>query len=207
MRLQKKLDVWSEGARLPLAFDCFATKAFCPPWYWNQGPGWLSSQGVLQSDETKIWAQMSNFMRVRLQKQPDAWSEGVLLPLAFDSYATKVFCPPWYWNRGPGWLSSQGVLQSDETKIFAQISNFLRVRLQKPPDAWWEGVPHPLAFDCYATKVFCHPWYWIYGPGWLSFLVKAFSFLLLFDTLIIVEIESLATSPPSQRRRFCKIGQ
>jgi len=32
-------------------------------------------------------------------------------------YATKVFCPPWYWNRGPGWLSSQGVLQSDETKI------------------------------------------------------------------------------------------
>ena len=32
-------------------------------------------------------------------------------------YATKVFYPPWYWNRGPGWLSSQGVLQSDETKI------------------------------------------------------------------------------------------
>ena len=55
---------------------------------------------------------MSNFLRVRLQKQPDAWSEGVPLPLAFDSYATKVFCPPWYWNRGPGWLSSQGVLQS-----------------------------------------------------------------------------------------------
>ena len=27
-------------------------------------------------------------------------------------------CPPWYhWNRGPGWLSSQGVLQSEETKI------------------------------------------------------------------------------------------
>ena len=50
-----------------------------------------------------------------LQKQPDAWSEGVPLPLAFDCYATKVFCPPWYWNWGPGWLSSQGVLQSDET--------------------------------------------------------------------------------------------
>ena len=51
------------------------------------------------------------------QKQRDAWPEGVPLPLAFDCYATKVFCPPWYWNRGPGWLSSQGVLQSDETKI------------------------------------------------------------------------------------------
>ena len=45
-----------------------------------------------------------NFLRVRLQKQPDAWPEGVPLPLAFDCYATKVFCPPWYWNRGPGWL-------------------------------------------------------------------------------------------------------
>ena len=51
------------------------------------------------------------------QKQPDAWSEGVPLPLAFESYATKVFCSPWYWNRGPARLSSQGVLQSDETKI------------------------------------------------------------------------------------------
>ena len=48
---------------------------------------------------------------VQLQKQPDAWSEGVPLPLAFDCYATKVLCPPWYWNRGPGWLSSQGVFQ------------------------------------------------------------------------------------------------
>ena len=54
---------------------------------------------------------------VQLHKQPNAWSEGVPLPLAFDGYATKVFCPPWYWNRGPGWLSSQGVLQSDETQI------------------------------------------------------------------------------------------
>ena len=50
------------------------------------GPGWMLSQGVLQSDETNISAQM---------------------------YVTKVLCPPWYWNRGPGWLSSQGVLQSD----------------------------------------------------------------------------------------------
>ena len=25
------------------------------------------------------------------QKQPDAWSEGVPLPLAFESYATKVY--------------------------------------------------------------------------------------------------------------------
>ena len=120
---QKHPDAWSEGVLLPLAFDCYATKVFCPPWYWNRGPGWLSSQGVLQSDETKISAQISNILRVRLQKHPDAWSEGVLLPLAFDCYATKVFCPPWYWNRGPGWLSSQGVLQSDETKISAQISN------------------------------------------------------------------------------------
>ena len=61
--------------------------------------------------------QISNFWRVQLQKQPDAWSEGVPLPLAFDCYATKALCPPWYWNRGPGWLSSQGVLQSDEIKI------------------------------------------------------------------------------------------
>ena len=65
-----------------------------------------------------------------LQKQPDAGSEGVLLPLAFAHHATKVFCPPWYWNRGPGWLSSQGVLQSEETKIWAQISNFSRVLLE-----------------------------------------------------------------------------
>ena len=168
MRLQKQPDAWSEGVPLPLAFDCYATKVFCPPWYWNRGPGWLSSQGVLQSDETKISAQISNILRVRLQKQPDAWPEGVSLPLAFDCYATKVFCPPWYWNRGPGWLSSQGVLQSDETKISAQISNILRVRLQKQPDAWPEGVSLPLAFDCYATKVFCPPWYWNRGPGWLS---------------------------------------
>ena len=70
--------------------------------------------------------------------------------LALDCYATKVFCPPWYWNRGPGWLSSQGVLQSDRPKISAQIGNFWRVRLQKQPDAWLEGVPLPLAFDCYA---------------------------------------------------------
>ena len=109
---------------------------------------------VLQSDETKISAQISNILRVRLQKQPHAWPEGVSLPLAFDCHATKVFCPPWYWNRGPGWLSSQGVLQSDETKISAQISNILRVRLQKQPDAWPEGVSLPLAFDCYATEVF-----------------------------------------------------
>ena len=61
---------------------------------------------------------MSNFLRVGLWKHPDAWWEGVLFPLAFDCYATKVFCPPWYWNQGPGgWLSSQGVLQSDEIKI------------------------------------------------------------------------------------------
>jgi hypothetical protein len=56
-------------------------------------------------------------LRVPLQKQPDAWPEGVPLPLAFDCYATKGIFPAWYWNRGPGWLSSQGVLQSDETKI------------------------------------------------------------------------------------------
>ena len=56
-------------------------------------------------------------LRVRLQKQPDAFPEGVPLPLAFACYATKVFCPSWYWSRGPGWLSCQGVLQSDETKI------------------------------------------------------------------------------------------
>ena len=93
--------------------DFYATKVFCPPWYWNRGPGWLSSQGVLQSDKTQISAQMSNFLRVRLHKQPDAWPEGVPLPLAFDCYATKVICPPWNWNRGPGWLSSQGVLQSE----------------------------------------------------------------------------------------------
>ena len=47
-----------------------------------------------------------------LQKQPDVWSEGVPLLLAFDCYVPKVFCPLWHWNRGPGWLSSQGVLQS-----------------------------------------------------------------------------------------------
>ena len=47
----------------------------------------------------------------------DAWSEGVSLPLAFDCYTKTVFCPPWYWNRGPGWLSRQGVLQSEESKI------------------------------------------------------------------------------------------
>ena len=92
---------------------------FCPPWYWNQGPGWLSSQGVLQSDRPKISAQIGNFWRVRLQKQPDTWPEGVPgvpLPLSFDWYATKVFSPPWYWNRGPGWLSSQGVLQSPKSE-------------------------------------------------------------------------------------------
>ena len=59
---------------------------------------------------------------MRLQKQPDAWPEGVLLglPLAFDCHATKVFCHPWYWNRGPGWMSSQGVLPPVETKISAK---------------------------------------------------------------------------------------
>ena len=31
---------------------------------------------------------------MRLQKQPDAWSEGVPLPLAFDCNATKVFSVP-----------------------------------------------------------------------------------------------------------------
>ena len=93
----------------------------------DQAPGsWLSSQGVLESDETKISAQISNILRVQLNKQPNAWSEGILLPLVFDCYATKVFCPPWYWNRGPGWLPSQGVLQSDETIISAKISNFSR---------------------------------------------------------------------------------
>ena len=44
------------------------------------------------------------------ETQPDAWSEGVPLPPAFDCHATKVFCHSWYWNRGPGWLSSQGGL-------------------------------------------------------------------------------------------------
>ena len=53
---------------------------------------------------------------VQLHKQPNAWSEDVLLSLAFDCYATKVFCFSWYWSRGPGWLSSQGVLHSDETQ-------------------------------------------------------------------------------------------
>ena len=36
------------GPGFPLAFDCYATKVLCPPWYWNRGPGWLSSQGVFQ---------------------------------------------------------------------------------------------------------------------------------------------------------------
>ena len=53
---------------------------------------------------------------VPIQKQPDAWSEGVPLPLAFDCYATKEFLPPWYWNQEPGWLSSQGVVQSEEPR-------------------------------------------------------------------------------------------
>ena len=53
---------------------------------------------------------------VQLHKQPNAWSEGVPLPPAFNGYATKVFCPPWYWNRGSGWLSSKGVLHSDKTQ-------------------------------------------------------------------------------------------
>ena len=35
-----------------------------------------------------------------------------------------------------------------------KFNHFLRVRLQKQPDAWPEGVPLPLAFDCYFTKVF-----------------------------------------------------
>ena len=112
--------------------------------------------------------QISNFLRIGLQKQPDAWSEGVLFPLALNCYATKVFCPPQYWNWGPGWLSIKGDLQSDETKISAQISNILRVRLQIPPNAWSGGVLLPLDFVCYATKVFCLPRYWNRGPGWLS---------------------------------------
>ena len=161
VQLQKQPDAWSEGVSLQIAFACYATKVFWPPWYWNRGPGWLSSQGVLQSeDETKISLSpksISNILRVRLQKQPDAWSEGVSLPLAFAWYAAKVICPPCYWNWGPGWLSSQGVLQSDRTKISAQISNILSVRLQKQPDARSEGVSLPLAFVCYATKVFCPP--------------------------------------------------
>ena len=66
---------------------------FCHPWYCNRGPGWLSSQGVLQSDRRKISAQIGNFWRVRLQKQPDAWSEGVLLPLAFDCLCHKGVLP------------------------------------------------------------------------------------------------------------------
>ena len=32
-------------------------------------------------------------------------------------------------------------MHSNETEILAQISNFLRVRLQKQPDAWPEGEP------------------------------------------------------------------
>ena len=46
------------------------------------------------ADRPKISAQIVNFWRVRLQKQPDAWPEGVPLPLAFPCYATKVLCPP-----------------------------------------------------------------------------------------------------------------
>ena len=195
---------------------------------------------AIRRDQNLSPVQISNFLRVRLQKQPDAWPEGVPLPLAFDCYATKVFCPPWYWNRGPGWLSSQGssqgVLQGQSTLSFTsvefrvvlylidskclgvsatlpefyayaapvgktlrstempggqvttlcpkgvlssmvfesgtrmavkpgcfairrdqnlspvQISYFLRVPLQKQPDAWSEGVPLPLAFDCYPNQ-------------------------------------------------------
>ena len=67
---------------------------------------WLSSQGVLQSDETKISAQISNILRVRLKKQPDAWSEGVPLPLAFaylqfqslDLFLQNLFSRVWILN-------------------------------------------------------------------------------------------------------------
>ena len=74
---------------------------------------------------------------MRLPKQPDAWLECVLLPLAFDCYATKVFCPPWYWNRGPGWLSSQGVLQSDETQNLSPDQQLLEGAT--PEKTWVPG--------------------------------------------------------------------
>ena len=64
---------------------------------------------AVQRDQNLSPKSISTFLSEQLQKHPDAWQEGVLLPPAFACYATKVFCPPWYWNRGPGWLSSQGV--------------------------------------------------------------------------------------------------
>ena len=113
MRLQKQPDAWPEGVPLPLTFPCLATKVFCHPWYWNRGPGWLSSQGVafaVRRDQNLSPNQQLS--EGATPDKPDAWPEGVPLPLAFDCYATnEAFPSTEKRKRVPGWLSSQGVLQ------------------------------------------------------------------------------------------------
>ncbi|EJK63954.1 hypothetical protein THAOC_15360, partial [Thalassiosira oceanica] len=89
------------GVSLPLAFDCCGMKVSCPPQQADQGPGCLSSQGVLQSDGLKISAQISNVSGVQLHKPHDAWPQGVSLPLAFDCCGMKVSCPPQQADLGP----------------------------------------------------------------------------------------------------------
>ncbi|EJK52124.1 hypothetical protein THAOC_28639, partial [Thalassiosira oceanica] len=68
LQLRKPHDAWPQDVSLPLAFDCCGMKVFCPPQQADQGPGCLSSQGVLQSDGLKISAQISNVSGLQLRK-------------------------------------------------------------------------------------------------------------------------------------------
>mmetsp|Transcript_19890 Transcript_19890/g.44319 ORF Transcript_19890/g.44319 Transcript_19890/m.44319 type:complete len:114 (+) Transcript_19890:2-343(+) len=63
VQLRKPHDAWPQDVSLPLAFDCCGMKVSCPPQQADQGPGCLSSQGVLQSDGLKISAQIKATFR------------------------------------------------------------------------------------------------------------------------------------------------
>ena len=103
----------------------------------------MSKLGVVGSHDSAIQdqtePQISNFLRVRLQKQPDAWPEGISLPLVFDCHATKVFCPPWYWNLGPDSL----LVESGEMQLYSILpynTKITKYRTHNWKNSNWQGV-------------------------------------------------------------------
>ena len=75
---------------LPLAFDCYATKMFCPPWYWNRGPGWL---GLSFSNWAGTYVECPLHGRNLLREQDDI--EGIHLRLR-EVYGTIPRIPAVY---------------------------------------------------------------------------------------------------------------
>ena len=72
--------------------------------------------------------------------------------------------------RMAGWRQARVFWSLTRPKSEPKSATFLRVRLRKQPDAWSEGVPHPLALAC---SWWMDYWLWCHFAWWKLDLFSA----------------------------------